>query len=395
MLFMKINPVPVLLRLGRFVLRLVFGIFAGAGILVCLLYLRAGIYDFPPPIPFAGQNIYNPYEGANDTAYLRANFHAHSIAWGGLTNGHDTEKEIYHGYTGRGYEVACISNYHSISEYHKDLTKYYVPVYEHGFNVLKSHCLALGADEVSFMDFPLLQASSHQQSVIDDIKSNGAMVCIAHPDFGGGRTYENMRELTGYVFTEVLNHYRLSDEYWDEGLSAGRLSWILGNDDTHDMRDHFTFHRFTMVPGSCHNGDEVLKSLLKGRHFAVRSHNGQPDISFLSCQGTGDGSYTFSFAGPVDSIIIVGQGGRTLKSVSRTTKTEYRFRPEDNYIRAVAVSGNSILYLNPLIRCNDSSDPFAYMPAAAENSLMTWAYRLAVLIWMVLLAYLLVKTVRR
>ena len=393
MFFMNTNPMPVLVLMIRLALKLLSVVFIGLMLLNCILYLRAEIYDFPPPKPFEGKSIYNPYEGMADTLFLRANFHAHSIAWGGLTNGHDTEKEIYEGYTGRGYDVACISNYHSVSEYHKNLSKYYIPVYEHGFNVLKSHCLALGADEVSFEDFPLFQSGSHQQSVIQAISDNGAMVCIAHPDFGGGRTFENMRQLTGYRFTEVLNHYRLSDEYWDEGLSAGRLSWILGNDDTHDMRDHFTFHRFTMIPGSCLNADDVLKRLSAGNHYAIRSHNGDPDIGFVSCTGNGEGPYRFTFSGPVDSILIVGQGGKTLRSFIGTSTAEYWFRPEDHYIRAVAVSANSILYLNPLLRCADSNDPFEGLPAAAENQLLTWISRLTILLFMALLAYMLKKTV--
>ena len=89
----------------------------------------------------------------------------------------------------------------------------YIPCYEHGYNILKSHCLGIGVDEVSKFDYPLLQASSHQQQVINNIKSKNGFVTMAHPDFGGGRDFDNMKDLVNYEFTEVLNHYRISDEY--------------------------------------------------------------------------------------------------------------------------------------------------------------------------------------
>ena len=349
-----------------------------------MLYLRAEIYDFPAGKPFEGSHIYNPYEGLKDSVWLRANFHAHTIAWGGLTNGHDTEQQIYDGYTQKGYDLACISNYHSISTYGSGRSPFFIPVYEHGFNIFKSHCLAIGAEGVSFEDFPLLQATSHQQSVITAIRDKGAMVCIAHPDFGGGRSFEDMRQLTGYRFTEVLNHYRLSDEYWDEGMSAGRLSWILGNDDTHDMRDNFTFHRFTMVAGPCTDAAQVRQQLQKGRHYAIRTQDGVPDIGLISCVSTGGGEYRFNFSRPADSIIIVGQSGKTLMTVKGSHTAIYKFRPEDSYIRAVAVTGNSQLYLNPLVRCTDIDDPFVSAPAAKENIPYTWTYRLFILALMTL-----------
>ncbi|MBL4861695.1 MAG: hypothetical protein JKY09_01590, partial [Crocinitomicaceae bacterium] len=186
-----------------------------------LFYINTTIYNFPDPTPFSGESIFNPYENLPDSSY-RANFHAHSVAWNSVTNGQNSEKDVFEAYTKRGYAIAGISNYHKISVYGKSLTDLYVPVYEHGYNVLKSHCLSINGDKVSYFDYPLFQLTSHKQKVIHNIKANGAMVAMAHPKFGGGRTFSDMRYLTGYAFTEVLNHYRVSDEYWDEALSAGR-----------------------------------------------------------------------------------------------------------------------------------------------------------------------------
>jgi hypothetical protein len=80
-------------------------------------------------------------------------------------------------------------------------------VYEHGYNVLKSHCLAISPDHVSFFDFPLMQGASQQQCVIEHLRALHAVVALAHPAFGGGRSAADMKDLVGYHYTEVLSAY--------------------------------------------------------------------------------------------------------------------------------------------------------------------------------------------
>ena len=59
-----------------------------AALIVCLVlpYALSPIYRFPVPQRFGGSRLWNPYSGGHGT-WLRANFHAHGSAWGGLTNG--------------------------------------------------------------------------------------------------------------------------------------------------------------------------------------------------------------------------------------------------------------------------------------------------------------------
>ena len=191
---------------------------------ISILYTNTTIYDFPEAKVFQGDKVYNPYKNLPDSNY-RANFHAHSIAWKTVTNGHNTEKDLYDGYTEEGYDIVGISNYHKISDYAESRSELYVPVYEHGYNIFKSHCLALNPDGPSYFDYPLFQTTSHQQKIIENLRAKNAIVAMAHPKFGGGRSFDDMKTLVNYDFTEVLNHYRSSDEYWDEALSAGRVTW--------------------------------------------------------------------------------------------------------------------------------------------------------------------------
>lgn len=343
--------------------------------IIGLFYFPTSIYNFPPEMKFVGDKVYNPYQNISDSVY-RANFHAHTVAWKGVTSGHNTEKDVYDGYTNKGYQIAGISNYHNISNYAENLTDLYIPVYEHGYNVLKSHYLVLNAKEVSFFDFPLFQTSSHQQKVIDKIKKKNDLLVIAHPKFGGGRTFENMKNLVNYEFTEVLNHYRTSDEYWDKALSAGRLTWILANDDTHDLRDDFTYRIWNIIYSDQRNRDTIVQNLKKGMNYGVKSFNGTVENQLLKCTDNGNLSYTFSFKQPVDTTEFIGQDGLIKKIAVNSDTAEYRFLGDDTYIRVVAKNKNSIIYMNPLVRYDGQKIPYCDDLKADENILLTWIFRI-------------------
>src|SRR5260370_23542050 len=76
---------------------------------VSLPYLRGPLYRFPAQTRFAGPKFLNPYAGLRDSCQ-RANLHAHGRAWSGLTNGHQSDKQIVRAYTPLGYTVAPTSN---------------------------------------------------------------------------------------------------------------------------------------------------------------------------------------------------------------------------------------------------------------------------------------------
>ena len=139
-----------------------------------LFYINTTIYNFPEPQPFSGDSIFNPYQNLPDSTF-RANFHAHSIAWKGVTNGHNTEKDIFDSYTKEGYDIAGISNYHSISSYAEKHTDLYVPMYEHGYNIFKAHFLSINSNEVSYFDFPYelyFFKASGLNDIIDKLSNN-------------------------------------------------------------------------------------------------------------------------------------------------------------------------------------------------------------------------------
>tara|TARA_R110002072_G_scaffold302402_1_gene485100 strand:+ start:25303 stop:26433 length:1131 start_codon:yes stop_codon:yes gene_type:complete len=354
----------------KIILSLVVFVFLFASI----FYINTTIYNFPEPEAFSGDTIFNPYENLPDSSY-RANFHAHSVAWKSVTNGHNTEKDLFDGYTERGYDIAGISNYHKISVYAKPMTDLYVPVYEHGYNIFKSHYLAINSPTVSYFDYPLYQLTSHKQKIIENIKENGAMIAMAHPKFAGGRSFSDMQHLVGYEFTEVLNHYRISEEYWDEALSAGRLTWIMGNDDTHDIVNEATFRIWNIIHSDVRHPDSVMQAMKQGQNYAISSKNELCDNLLESCSLV-DSTISIRLTNLADSIVLKGQNGKVVHKVINSDSINYSFKATDSYVRMVAYNANSHLYMNPILRIEGASVPLNSHVKAEVNFIKTWLFRI-------------------
>jgi hypothetical protein len=351
------NIFTLIKRFSVFTLKILGSIVLLILLLNGLVYIRTVQYDFPPKIQFSGSYFYNPYQNcADETPTLKANFHAHTAAWKKMTNGCNTEQQLYDAYKKKGYDIVGISNYHKLSNYTKKKSDLDVPVYEHGFNVLKSHCLAINPKKVSFFDFPLLQTSSHQQLVINKIKSNNGFVALAHPNFGGGRSLENMKDLVHYDFVEVLNHYRVSNKEWDAALSNGRLSWLLADDDTHDVQDETAMKIWTVIYSRDRKLSTLFANMKKGMHYGVKTLNGNATNQLKSCKIQND-TIQLLFTETVATLSIYGQNGKKLAVQYAKTTFEYKIKPKDTFVRFVAENDSTEIFLNPIVRYDGKSLP--------------------------------------
>src|SRR5258706_1935046 len=275
-------------------------------VLACL-YFQCEIYDFSKPEPFSGDQLYNPYENITGN-WVKANFHAHSIAWGGLTNGAVPDNVLIITYAGLGYDIACISNYQSVDQL--DYSPTSIPVYEHGFNIFKTHQLCFSPQHISFFDLPLFQNTSIKQSVINSLDSKSNCIALAHPEINNGYTDNDLQLLSGYQIMEVLNHSANSSSKWDITLSNGKAVWILGDDDSHNATDPSqTGVDWTMIAGkSKADTKETFEAVKKGNAYAV-SGKGAKNDNELSYVKT-DGSEMFlKLKYPAAEIELIGQGG--------------------------------------------------------------------------------------
>ncbi len=360
--------------------------------IVSLFYVRTDIYNFPGKMSFNGSFYYNPYN-LKEQKTLKCNFHAHTNAWKGVTNGMSTDQELVKVYRDHQYNVIGISNYHRISTYRSSVNPLHVNVYEHGYNPLKSHLLVLNSQSVNYFDFPVFQSTHHQQKIINEVSQNNALIALAHPDFGGGRSYADFEKLTNYQFIEVLNHYRNSQKYWDFALSAGRLSWALGNDDIHDPKEEAACKIFTIV---LINGKATKKNLLtsmkKGTHYCVKTTYGNSENSLKTCEVDKGGKIHVTFSKKANKIAFIGKNGEVKLQVERSDYAEYEIKSEDPYIRVICTNDCSEIYLNPIVRCqNPDTNPMSLQKKATLNLPLTI---IAKLIFIALSLTLLVLNIR-
>lgn len=380
------------MKLGQRAVRIIFvlkRIFVGLAILLALPYLRAPLYTFRDPAPFRGAAFINPYENL-EGSWQRANLHAHGRPWRGLTNGRQTGAQIARAYRAMGYGVAGISDYQSIAAFQGVPT---IPIYEHGYNIVKRHQLAIGARSVDWFDLPLWQLRSHQQFVIDRLAGTADLVALAHPPSRDAYSIEALEQLAGYHLIEIVNGQHFSEKPWDAALSAGRAVWALANDDTHDLEDPArTAVAWNMINAPSAATSEITDALRQGRAYAVARTN---DIA--SAVDTvvdriefHEGTLVVSCAGEPSTFLFVGQNGILRKSVKGVTTASYSFAGNDSYIRTVVRSPRTTMFLNPIVRYDGVQ---LAGTSASVNVAGTWLMRGSVAIGGVL--FILIRRERR
>ena len=375
--------------LGLFLLALVsFGV---------LLYVRSTWYSFEQPRPFEGDTWYNPYQRIDDFSGLRANFHAHSECWSGLTNGKGSEEEVRTMYSRLGYDVYSLSNYHKIdsrSEFQS---------YEHGWGIGKTHQLVVGAKEVSWIDFPFIQNIHQKQSIIDFIKeeNEGALVILAHPSLRGAYTADDIARLDGFHAMEAVNKLRKSLVLWDEVLSKGAYIPAVAGDDCHNIYKPRDYGRCMTVLLSRNNSPQAMKAaILSGRTLAVEiGGNVEGDVAEKSNaikQGiplqelSVDGDVvTLKLQRKEKEVILIGDHSDTLLRANGQDIIKYQIPSKWTYVRAEILCENGTrIYTNPIVRCEDT---FPKDESYAQVwPLKTYFYRFIILfvvsfIWLLIL----------
>lgn len=336
-----------------------------------LPYAWGPVYEFPQPRPFAGGYLYNPY-AIPSGRWQRANFHAHGRAWSGLTNGQQPDEEVARSYRELGYDVPGVSDYQRIAARHGTPT---IPVYEHGYNIIKQHQLAIGAHDVEWFDFLLWQSLNHQQYVIDRVKRKADLVALAHPATRNAYSVDDMRSLTGYDLIEVVNGPFSTPDVWDAALSTGHPVWAVADDDTHDLKDERRRAAgWNMVGAATAETADIVQALAAGRSYAVLRKGALDAAHVTVLDGVQVDGRTMhvSLRGAASDITFVGQNGTVRKTVRQTLDAEYRWMDTDTYVRTVVETPQTVLFLNPVLRYNGER---LVSPAAQVDVATTWVFR--------------------
>ncbi len=393
----------------RYILKILKGIAKGFLYLLLLiiafymaLYILCPIYNFPVPMPFAGNKIHNPYANMDSTMWRKANFHAHTHNYGGITDGRkNTEKAVTGAYKYLGYDNYSISDYQKINETNKQWS-FYIPCYEHGYGIWKNHHLCIGAHKVNWLDYPFFQTVHQQQSVINTLRDNVDALAIAHPYLRNSFNPKQFTKLTNYDLVEAVSNYCISEPHWDSALSVGRRVYVLASDDTHNIDNvNEVGRKFNMINARTSVRDDIITALKNGNSYAVDFHLIDNEDFYskmkrvsrvpvvLKVEVANDSFYV-KVSDTAVKFVFIGQGGNLLDTVVYTNLAVYKIKNEDTYVRTrIYFKDGTVFYLNPISRYNGEVVPANAL--ATINYPLTWLLRIFGFGIIFLLIYLIIK----
>jgi hypothetical protein len=363
---------------------------AAAGTLLlglAALYLWCPVHHFPQSQPFHGRRWYNPYAAITpSTTWKKVNLHAHRRAWYGLTNGRGSADEMLRHYRAMGYDAAPASDYQAITHASANDSGS-LTAYEHGFNVRKVHFLAVGPRRVDWLDYPLLQGRDEEQHRIDRLRASAGLVIIAHPRLRRAISDADLRLLAGYTAIEIGSNLSRGEDAWNVALDAGRPVWGVANDDTHDAESpNESGGYWSMIASPTADARGLMTALSAGQAYAVFGHGGQPDIALTSFSVVGDTLWA-SFEGAQARLELIGPAGHVLERVSRTHNARWVIPCDAGWVRIVARTATTQLFLEPLLRSETGALPHLEASVARTATLVRRTIALmlllmAVLAWM-------------
>jgi len=386
-------------KLIRFAIRtFVLMIIILIGMLV-IFYLMAPIYTFSEPTAFSGDKLYNPYHKMDSSNWKRYNFQVQSKAWAGITDGRKNSNQLIDSvYNELGFDYVATSDYQKINSHGNDKPSF-IPTYEHGYNIFKTHQVCVGAEQVLWTDLIFFQTTSMKQWIIDQLDNNCEIVSLAHPLLKHGYTLEDMKYLTNYEMMEVLNNMRISTEHWDVALSSGQVVWIMGNDDAHDvLNSNHVGRKFTVINSLTTDKDDIIKNLKSGNCYGVDFYpkmdvplnerieriKHTPVVESVYLSGDTLKVTVDQMASEID---FIGQNGIIRHTALDTNSAHYIIKEKDTYVRTVfRFPDGSSIYLNPIIRHTGTSP--VSLRNALVNSKATLGLRIGYFVVILSLVYL-------
>ena len=360
----------IVVKMKKILKYLLYLIIAFVGLLIAMnIFVPVYIYD--EPVPFHGDYLLNPYQDIDSTYWKCCNFHGHTRQYGGVTNGRNNGNAVYDSmYRLFGYDHVGISDYNKVNPYENGKDPGYIPGYEHGYNVWKTHQVCLGTKKVRRIDYFFYQTLSHKQHMLNKLGEQNRVVAVAHPSFvDGSYNVRDMKYLSNYKILEVLNGFVNSPEHWDMALSNGHLVYLIADDDTHDvLKVNDIALRITYLNAKNNAADELYDALLAGKAVGIdfdldrqeamdhKVERFKRDIPYLYSARLDSADFCVSVSKPIRKADFIGQGGTILKEEvckkeDTVTNVFYSIQPSDQYVRTVLTFfDGTTMWLNPVTR---------------------------------------------
>lgn len=380
-------------------------------VIALLLFIVAtsvsAVYDFRPPTPFSGPDIFDPYRNVDSIhGWRRAALHTHSRVEGIFNECDFSPAEIRDEYMRYGYDIVHFSNH---NEHTTHPTEGLVPLYEHGYNISKLHVHVYGSDDVMLFDPFLPLFDFQRQFKLSLLGRDADIVQLNHPRRTKGIDRQTMQRLGGYQIVELSRVIEEEQREWDWALSAGRYLFGIFTDDMHFLdRTAAVARRSTVMNTPSEGYDDVVATLKEGAYYSLytpdygngdRSIKKEGNITAPEVRSIGLSEDTIyvTFSEEADSIRFTGQEGRVLHTAHNTSSAEYAMQERDSYVRITAYfKDGERIYSNPFARYDART---MASPMDVENHsvniILTILYNLLLVALFVALGVALYKLIRR
>lgn len=367
-----------------------------------MYYLLAPIYKFSGPVPFTGKKLYNPYQSIDSNDWRKYNFQVQSKAWLGITDGRKNSNELIDSiYERLGYDHVATSDYQKINTFGMNDSAY-IPTYEHGYNIFKTHQVCIDADKVLWIDLMFGQTLSMKQWIIDKLRDHSKIIALAHPLLRDGYTINDMTYLTNYDAIEVLNNMRVSVDHWDAALSSGQIAYIISNDDAHDvLNTNHVGRRFTMINSPNLNREIIIENLKKGTAYGMDFWRIGDEpfedkverslyIPKLTLAKLYNDTLVIAVSANALQFRFIGNNGKVLKTENNSKTCSYIIGTNEPYVRTeIIFPDSSVMYLNPVIRYSGEF-PVTLKTAEIDKS-ATMKLRIVYFLIALIIAYMIAR----
>jgi hypothetical protein len=304
-----------------------------------------------------GQNV--TATAATPLKWYRGNTHTHTIN----SDGDSSPEAVVRWYSENGYNFVFITDHEFITPA-DPLNKLFGKAGE--FLVIQGQEITDRLDgkpfHVNALGIGSVIMPQRGKSVVENLQRNielvhaaGGVPQINHPNFGWALTSNDIRQVKNIALIEIYNGHPLvnnfggggspsAEEIWDLLLSAGKLIYGIGSDDSHYFKR--LGDRSAPTPGQAWvvvrapelSQAAILQALERGDFYAstgVELENYSTDARSITINIRQEKSSKYT-------VYFIGRGGRTLRTVINNPAV-YKFRGNEGYVRAKIVESNGRL----------------------------------------------------
>lgn len=307
-------------------------------ILISILVSNLLMALFPPTLHAANFTITNPYVSKSNS--YKGQIHVHTDR----SDGYEPPNIVVTNYKNDGYDFISITDHQMVTSNPNIAGILFVPGSEQ--NNTLGHIGRFNAKTTITNSIPA-------QDLINQIKNEGSIAILNHPNLTSSWTTTRIDSVIGYTGIEIYNSMLHSagdnvanaEDKWDYILSKGEKIWGVVGDDCHKQISPLCRTTYLRVSANSLTINEITNNIKNGNFYSGYTPHGNTDI-LLSISTSG--KTIIATTNIPSTIEVIIKGGVIKKTESNRTSSSYTPIGNEGYIRIRATNGQTKAWSNPI-----------------------------------------------